>query len=173
MVNCNLKKNRSKAICRKSEAEFSIIIPKRDNSGRKVKHKVLHRYIERVNGIFGGSTAKPITLGCWYDKKRRKIQFEEGFAIMAVRDFDTPYNERISRIKTNKGREDQLRKDHNAVKRIAKTIAKDLGQDSVMVVYDNIVDASFERGKWKKKISDLKVYKKNRLGKTDLFKKYI
>ena len=92
---------------------------------------------------------------------------------MAVRDFDTPYNERISRIKTNKGREDQLRKDHNAVKRIAKTIAKDLGQDSVMVVYDNIVDASFERGKWKKKISDLKVYKKNRLGKTDLFKKYI
>jgi len=170
MINCNLKKNWNNKKCKKAvgEGHFIMILPKADNSGNKIKQTYFNKYIDKVNDRFGGSTTKPITLGCWRDEKRKnKLQCETGFAIETWRDFDTPQFEKFNVEKRKK----QLTSDFKFMNKLAEESAREFGQDSVPVIFDNITDAKLNKGLWKKKIEKSKLTGKKVKG--DLWKKYI
>lgn len=156
MVDCDLKKNFSKPSCKRAvgEGHFTIILPKADNSGTKIKPKVFSKYVDKINKNFGGSTTKPKTLGCWVDEKRGKLQCESGVAIESWRDFDA--NPDMKKLNSNE-RQNVLKKDYAFMKRLAKESANEFGQDSVPVIFDNIVDVSLNKGKWKKSIAKNKL----------------
>jgi len=156
MINCDLKKNWGMNKCKKAvgEAVFSIIIPKADNSGNKIKPIKFNKYVERINNRFGGSTTKPITLGCWIDKKRNKLNCESGIVIEGWRDFDSDIN--LKRLNVEE-RQKKLKQDFNFMNKIAKESAIDFGQDSVPVIYDGVSDVSLNKGVWKKKIAKSKL----------------
>jgi len=167
MVNCNLRKNAKLEKCKKAvgEAQFTMILPKADNSGNKIKPSRFNKYIDKINNRFGGSTTKPITLGCWKDEKRNKLTCEEGVAIETFRDFEfTPNLDAIERKK-------KLEKDFQFMNKLAKESANEFGQDSVPIIFDNITDAKLNKGRWRKKIEKSKLTGKKIKG--DLWKKHI
>lgn len=163
-MNCNIKKNQNKRQCiaRKNvgEARFSLILPKNDNSGKPIKLKVLNKYIQKVNDVFGGSTTVPTTKGCYVDKD--VLMCENGFEVTAVRDFESKYDKSLRKLNSNQ-RINRIKKDYSELKKVAKEAGKELGQDSVMVVSDYINDASFISGKW------LKGLPKSKLGNKEIF----
>ena len=58
MINCNLKQNADLDVCKKSvgEAHFTMILPKADNSGNKIKPSRYGKYVDKINNRFGGCT---------------------------------------------------------------------------------------------------------------------
>ena len=155
-MECNLKKNWNKPSCKKQvgEAHFTIILPKADNSGDKIKPKVFSKYVDKINKNFGGSTTKPKTLGCWVDETRGKLNCEAGLAIETFRDFDS--SQEMKKLNSEE-RKKVLKKDYAFMRRLAKASALELGQDSVPVIFDNITDVSLNKGKWKEKINKKKL----------------
>jgi len=151
MINCNLKKNANLEVCKRQvgEAHFTIILPKADNSGNKIRPSKYNKYIKRINTRFGGSTTKPITLGCWMDKERNKLVCEEGVAIESFLDFDsTPELKKLDAIERKK----RMNQDFKFMNKLAEQSARDFGQDSVPVIFDNIKDAKLNKGVWKEKL---------------------
>jgi hypothetical protein len=156
MADCKLKKNWGSPSCKKQvgEAHFTIILPKADNSGAKIKPAVFSKYVNKINKNFGGSTTKPKTLGCWVDETRGKLSCESGISIEAFRDFDS--NPEMKKLNSEE-RKNVLKKDYAFMRRLAKASALELGQDSVPVIFDNIVDVSLNKGVWKEKINKKKL----------------
>lgn len=158
MIDCNLKQNINKNECKKKvgEAVFSIIIPKADNSGNKIKVSTIKNHIKKINKRFGGSTTKPVTLGCWNDEERGKLQCETGLEVSTFRDFDTPYDPTLRKLNSRE-RKEMLAKDFNYMKDVANDIAEEFGQDAVPVIYDNVSDIAFVKGPWRKKMDSSKL----------------
>lgn len=156
MVNCDLKKNRNKESCKRQagEARFEILLPKRDNSGRKINVNRYKKYIGNFNNNFGGSTLIPSSLGCWIDKERNKIQCEEGFILTAFRDFDS--DPRLKKLNFSQRRR-KLDSDFKKVKELARKAGREFGQAEIAVIYDNINNADLVKGKWMEKINDRKI----------------
>jgi len=151
MINCNLKKNMNLEKCKKAvgEAHFTIILPKADNSGNKIRPSRYGKYVDRINSRFGGSTTKPITLGCWKDEEKDKIQCESGLAIESWRDFDsTPELKKLNSIERKK----KMNQDFKFMNKIAEKSAKEFGQDSVPIIFDNIKDVKLNKGEWRQKL---------------------
>ncbi len=151
MVNCNLKKNANLDICKKQvgESHFTIILPKADNSGNKIKPSRYGKYVDKINTRFGGSTTKPITLGCWKDEERDKLQCESGIAIETVLDFDsTPELKKLNATERKK----RMNQDFKFMNKIAEKSANEFGQDSVPVIFDNVRDVKFNKGEWRKEL---------------------
>lgn len=169
-IDCNLEKNKNEFKCKKAvgEAQFTIIFPKADNSGNKINPDSYSKYVDRINSRFGGSTTKPITLGCWRDEKRNKLQCESGFAVETFRDFDI--SEELRKLDAIK-RKDKLKEDFDFINAIAKDSAIEFGQDSIPVIFDNITDAKLNKGMWKKSIEKSKLSGKKIGG--NLWKKHI
>jgi len=156
VMDCKLKKNWRKSSCKKAvgEAHFTIILPKADNSGTKIKPSVFSKYVDKINRNFGGSTTKPKTLGCWVDEKRGKLNCEQGFSIESWRDFDI--DPELKKLNSEE-RKKILQKDYAFMRKIARESAKEFGQDSVPVIFDNIADVSLNKGKWRKSIEKKKL----------------
>jgi len=151
MINCNLKQNANLDICKKSvgEAHFTMILPKADNSGNKIKPSRYGKYVDKINTRFGGSTTKPITLGCWKDEEKDKIQCESGLAIETFRDFDSnPELKKLDSIERKK----KMNQDFKFMNKLAEKSAKEFGQDSVPIIFDNIKDAKLNKGEWRQKL---------------------
>jgi len=151
MINCNLRKNANLEVCKKrvGEAHFTIILPKADNSGNKIKPSKYNKYIKKINHRFGGSTTKPVTLGCWKDEERDALVCEEGVAIESFRDFDSnPELKKLDAIERKK----KMNQDFKFMNKLAEQSARNFGQDSVPVIYDNIKDAKLNKGEWRKKL---------------------
>ena len=162
MVNCNLKKNWNKSSCIKNntggEAEFRLVIPKRDNSGRAIKTDVLLKYVRKINKVFGGSTTYPSVFGC-YKNEKNEDQCEENVVITGVRDFDSRFSPELNNYSSKK-KQHKLKNDYNKLIALGKKASKELGQEAIFVESDYINDASFvSRNKKtrKEKISDSKV----------------
>lgn len=165
-------------ISRVSKKEFNKIKNKSNPSSCDVIKKFKHSfgadgksYVNKNrehNNNFGGSTIKPITLGCWIDPKRKgRLQCETGFAIEAWRDFDS--DKKMKNFNNSK-KEAQLQKDKQFMKRIANEAAFEFGQASVPAVFDRVDSVDLMEGEWKPKIEKNKVGKKI---KGNLFNKYI
>ena len=171
-IDCSLKKNRRNKKCLRDvgEAIFSIIIPKGDNSNNKINQRSIKKYINRMNSRFGGTTTKPITLGCWTDEKRKKLQCEVGMKVSVYVDWDSTSRKDLRKLDVQQ-REARLKSDYNFMKRVAKDMANEFGQDTIPVIYDNVRDIAFVKGAVKKKLN-----KKLLSGKKtpkDPFKKHI
>ena len=171
MINCNLKRNKNKKECKINyhkvrEARFELILPKRDNSQSKIDYKRFNKYTTKINKIFGGSTTHPVTLGCYYDKKFNRPYCEEGFKITAVRDFDGMYTEPKLKNYSDAQKQAELKRDYKRVKQIAKLAGKEFGQESIMVLQDNIHDADYVKGKKRKRLQKNKLHE-------NLFEKHI
>ena len=65
------------------EAEFSIVLPREDNSGRKIKTEKIKPYIRAMIGRFRGVTTQRV-VGCYVDKKTKKVQCEESYKLSSV-----------------------------------------------------------------------------------------
>jgi len=151
MVNCNLKQNADLDVCKKSvgEAHFTMILPKADNSGNKIKPSRYGKYVDKINNRFGGSTTKPITLGCWRDEERDKLTCEQGLAIETFLDFDSsPELKKLDSIERKK----KMNQDFKFMNKLAEQSAIEFGQDSVPIIFDNIKDAKLNKGEWKKEL---------------------
>ena len=83
------------------------------------------------------------------DEERDKLQCEEGLAIETFRDFDSnPELKKLDAIERKK----KMNQDFKFMNKLAEQSAKDFGQDSVPVIFDNIKDAKLNKGKWKEKL---------------------
>ena len=169
-MDIKLKQNCNNEKCKKAvgEAQFTIILPKADNSNNQIKKDLIFKYADKIGVRFGGTTTKPVTLGCWRDEERGKIQCESGVAIETFRDFDS--DDKMQNFNSEE-RKVQLEKDFNFMNRMAKESAIEFGQDSVPVIFDNISDASLNKGEWTQKINKSKLTGKK--VSDDLWNKYI
>jgi len=156
-IDCSLKKNAHLEKCKRAvgEARFSLILPKRDNSGRPIKTKLLNKYIKGMNNIFGGSSTLPRIEGCYIDKKGKAF-CEQNIEIIGVRDFESPYDKSLRKLNSRE-REKKLNKDWVEVKKLGKKARKEFGQESVLLINDKINDATIYKGKGYKKISNKKI----------------
>ncbi len=121
-----------------------------------------------MNRRFGGTTTKPITLGCWRDEKRNNLICEPGLAVESFLDFYS--NPKLKKLDAEQ-RKKKMNNDYKFMQKLAKESANEFGQDSVPVIFDNISDVSLNKGKWKKKIAKSKLTGKKIKG--DLWKKHI
>ena len=162
-INCSLKKNKNNSKCKKAkkiygEGEFSMVLPKYDNSGKPIKAKKIQSYIKGVNDIFGGSTTIPVTKGCYTEGD--KFFCEEGLKIIGSRDFDGKYSKSKFKKMTKLQRKKQLEKDYGKLIKLAKQSSKDFGQDSIMITYDEVKDVSFVGNDYKKRLPKKLIGKK-------------
>src|SRR3990167_7247940 len=77
-LNCSLKKNKNNSLFKRKiktgEAIFSVIMPKRDNSGQKINNKLYQKYISKINNRFGGATTMPSVLGCFVNEQSGRTE---------------------------------------------------------------------------------------------------
>jgi len=130
------------------EKEFSILVPKYDNSGRKIKSEIIEKFANKMSKRFGGVSIVPSVLGCWVNKDTGKLECEENIKMTSVRDLDNYKSEIL------KG--EIIREDVKFIKSLSKEIGKELGQSEVLTIEDN-VDASFIKGKRKKELEQEKL----------------
>ena len=172
-IDCRLKKNKNNSKCKKvkkikcniGEARMSLILPKRDNSGRPIKAKYHQEYIQKMNDIFGGTSTIPRIEGCVFDEKG-KFQCEQNIEIIGIRDFQNPYDKIYGSDKSMFScarRKKQLKQDWDAVKKLSQSAKKEFGQESVLAINDKINDAYLSFQKKPKKVPD------NRIGKKVIF----
>ncbi len=177
-INCKLKKNRNKSVCQRNisnnkckedigESRFSLIIPKRDNSSKPIKPKLIQKYIKEMNNIFGGSSAIPRIEGCVVDENNKgKFQCEQSIEIVGVRDFENPYDKKYGDDLSKSSCEERkkiLKEDWSKVKILGEKARKEFGQESILAIHDKINDAHFSFGD---KLSKLP---KKRIGKKVIF----
>lgn len=157
-IDCSLKKNANNPKCKKQVGEgiFSVVIPKADNAGRLIRHSEIKKHVSKLNNHFGGSTTNPTTLGCWNDEERGVLQCETGLKVSSYVDFDSPYAPELQKMDAQE-RAKKLKEDFNFVKKVAKEIADDFGQDSIPVLFENPKDISFVKGTWEEKMDDNQV----------------
>lgn len=76
------------------DKEFSIILPKFDNSGNKVRSEIFEGITTDVSNHFGGATIFPSALGCWVNKRKENgkeiddLICDENMVISAARDLE-------------------------------------------------------------------------------------
>ncbi len=129
----------------KTEREYKLIIPKWDNEGHKIKSEVIEKYAGEMSDKFGGVSITPSVLGCWKDKG--KIQCEENIELVSGRDIPD----------TTNGRSKIFEEDKKFLRKLAKQIGTDLGQDSIYVTEDIVKDISFIKGEYREKLPPAKL----------------
>lgn len=123
------------------DIKYSIIIPKYDNSGRKIKPEVIESKVKKMAQHFGGVTVIPSVLGCWEDEDG-KLVCEE--------------NAEIYSIRNTEGQEDKMKirlHDLDFVFDLAKEIGNELGQASVMISNAK-TEMAFVSGKYKENLKE-------------------
>ena len=113
------------------ESEYSMTLPKYDNSGRHVKPSILKKYAVKMAEQFGGVSVIPSILGCWVNDG--KLQCEENIKLTSSVDSSNP------EVHVNALR---------FVRSLAKQAGKDTGQDSIFVTDDALNDVMFVKGKY-------------------------
>lgn len=100
-----------------TEREFKLVLPKRDNSGVRIRTSVLTDIIRDVAEHFNGVSVVPTTLGCYRDSETQRLQCEENLTVTVTRTQSSP---------------DELRADHQFMLAVAHRAAKLFGQEAVM-----------------------------------------
>jgi len=131
------------------EAEFKLILPRYDNSGRKIKAVEYMPYINAMNKRFGGTSISNIA-GC-YTSSRGDVQCEKNILLTSYRDFDNPFKKLNRRI-TEKQKKRILENDYKFMEKLSKKAGKKFGQEGILFAYDDIPDASIVLGEYKKKL---------------------
>lgn len=169
--NCSLKRNSNSPKCisqrinnNSKEAVFTLIVPKNDNSGRKINNKEYGGYISKINDRFGGSTTTPTVLGCFKNKQTHRTECEPNLKIEAVRDFESPFDSK--KDLSNKSKREVLRKDYEFMINLQKKIGDNFGQTAMLTVASEVDDASLILTKRKNKLDNKKIF-------DDFFNRYV
>lgn len=126
-----------------NEAQFSIVLPKRDNSERPIKKSVHQKYAKDMSNHFGGVTIQPAVLGC-YIGGNKKLQCEENVVLSSARDCKGMKPNVCSAT---------INQDYTFIKKTGKKAARQLGQESIKVDSEVLNDVSFQEGTKKDSIS--------------------
>lgn len=137
-----------------NDMKYSIIIPKYDNSGRKIKTEKIAEKVKKMAKQFGGVTVIPSILGCWENEKGNLV-CEENAEIYSIRDID-------GNIKPSE-RQIIINNDLDFILTLGEEIGRDLGQAAVLVSNAR-TETTFVSGEYKDTIKDTGV---------DWFKKLI
>ena len=131
-------------------------MPKRDNSGQKINNKLYQKYISKINTRFGGSTTTPSVLGCFVNEQSGRTECEANIRIDAVRDFENPFDDKTDFSLSE--RKNLLEKDFKFMKQIAKQSGDEFGQTAMLVIKDDIDDASLILTKRKDNLPKEKIF---------------
>ena len=122
-----------------NDREYRLIVPKWDNSGRKIKSEEIEEIAKRMSDHFGGVSIIPSILGCWKNEEGKLI-CEENLVFQTYRDRESVRDwERQKKI------------DEEFVNSIAKELGKRFGQESVLIGEDK-VEVNFVEGKYRKEL---------------------
>lgn len=160
-IDCSLKRNRNKQVCKTrkksiGEAEFSVILPKRDNSGQKINNRLYQKYISKMNKRFGGSTINPNLMGCFKNKDTKRIECETNLKVSSIRDFENPFDDKSHLTDPQKKR--LLDEDFKFLKKLSKEAGDEFGQTAMLTIRNNIDDASLILTKRKVKLRPNKIF---------------
>jgi len=122
-----------------NDREYRIIVPKWDNSGRRIKSEEIKDIARRISEHFGGVTIFPSVLGCW--KEGENLICEENLVIDVSRDSET----------AKKPWQEQIKEDEKFIFDLAKKLGERFGQYSVMVS-ENKVEVDFVSGRYRKSL---------------------
>lgn len=114
-----------------THSEYKIIIPKWDNSGRKIKAEEVQKIAVEVSDKFGGCTIRPTVLGCWVDDQD-ELQCEENLELVTASDNGGP-------------------EDDKWVADLAQRLGNKFGQASVFVSEDRL-RVDFPEGQYKPRL---------------------
>lgn len=127
-----------------NDREYKIIIPKWDNSGRKIRPDELEDIGKKMSEHFGGVTIFPSVLGCWKDPEG-KLQCEENAVFSSFSDSESFENWEM-----------QKKIDEEFIKNLAEDLGKRFGQESI-VIAENKVEVNFIKGKYQKELPSEKL----------------
>jgi len=136
-----------------NDREYRIIVPKWDNSGRKIKAEELQAIAQKMSDHFGGVTIYPSVVGCWWSDDRKFI-CEENAVFVSFADSES-----------SEDWKKQIQDDERFVFNLAKELGERFGQATVSVGKNN-VEVAFLKGQY------LEELPRSRVGH-DWFKKYL
>jgi len=131
------------SIRKPDDREFGIVVPKYDNSQRKIKVDLIKKVATEMSKHFGGATILPTVLGAWVDDNGN-LQVEENVLITSMRDVESP--EDIEKVK----------EDEQFMKKLAQMVGDEFGQAYVMIT-DDIKEVDFVEGRYKEELPKSKV----------------
>lgn len=123
-----------------NDVELSVIAPKFDNSGNKIRPDEARKVAKKFSEKFGGATVEPSLLGCWENSDTGELMCDENMRISTTLDTsnpDSPSREKAESI----------------VRKQAKQIGDKLGQASVMTS-ESKESASFVEGDYKNHVPE-------------------
>ncbi len=154
-----------------TEKTFTIILPKKDNSGNYIKLDVLSDKVKSLASHFGGVTILPNANGCY--KSGGKLICEEMFEVQLSRDFSNPYSddklikefrekcttENLDNINTQrciKLAKQISEEDEKFIMEEVEKIGKELGQDTIFVREEVDENIKMISGSYKEKLPEEK-----------------
>lgn len=136
-----------------NDMKYSVVVPKYDNSGRKIRADKIAEEVKRMARHFGGVTVIPSVLGCW-ENDDGNLVCEENAEVYSIRNIDkdsTPQD--TAKIR---------KKDTEFIVELGEKIGNDLGQ-AVIMVANARTEMSFVSGEYKDSIKDTGVNWFNKL----------
>ena len=125
-----------------NDIKYSVVIPKYDNSGRKIRPEAIGDKVKKMARHFGGVTVIPSVLGCWENDKGNLV-CEENTEAYSIRDVGKDMaNSEISKIR---------KKDTEFMVELGEEIGEDLGQ-AVVMVSNARTEMAFVSGEYKDSI---------------------
>jgi len=123
-----------------NDREYRLIVPKWDNSGRKIKSEEIKEIAKEVSEWFGGVTVIPSVLGCWKNEEGKLI-CEENLVFEAMRDSES----------SPRDWEIQKKLDEEFMRRLASKLGERFGQESVLIAEDK-VEVDFVKGRYREEL---------------------
>jgi len=137
------------------DIEFGIILPKYDNSMRKINPELHEKIAKEMSERFGGVTIIPSVLGCWVDERRNKLVCEENAMFLSVRDTESVSGD-VRRI---------IEEDRKFMENLGKKAGKLFGQAAIMELQGKR-EATFIEGEFRERLPEKMLF-------TDIFKKML
>jgi len=123
-----------------NDREYRVIVPKYDNSGRKIRAEEMEGLAKKMSEHFGGVTIIPSVLGCWVSERDKKLICEENVVFSSLRDSESVPNW-----------EKQKREDETFIKNLAREVGTRFGQESVLISEDK-VEVDFIKGRYREEL---------------------
>lgn len=133
-----------------AERTFRMLLPKYDNSGRRINTDALRDIAREVAARFNGVSVSPVELGCWVGQDG-ELQCEENVLLEVTRTNATP---------------DQLEADRQWFMDLARRAGRLFGQEAVFVQEETDTRTTFVPGEPKRALP-------RALIEADFFKKLI
>jgi len=131
-----------------NDIEFGIILPKYDNSGRKIDPRFAKEVAIKMSKRFGGVTTFPTVLGCWVSD-RGDLQCEENILITSIRDTESIEDKPVH---------EQIEEDRRFMEELGRECGKLFGQASVMETSGR-KEVSFIEGRYREELPKRMVFK--------------